>query len=1349
MKQKYLRQSNIRFALLLLLTSVMSVWASNAGVDSKINELISTDVSSKNALNINDTSCGYITGIYIYDQATDASVYGPIQDNAQININSLPNNYYLVTQTSGNVESITYLVGNSYIVENVSLYTYPAGGSNWNAGVGSYNVSVKAYKYDNANGQKCDYHNVSFDIVNGSSNITPPSSPTCSSGSFLWENNINVNNLTGNSGVPEADVRLKDGGDTQFTIPGPYPTEFNSAVTVSLDEVVSWDGYTNRVNINQGNEKWKVVFKKDGNIVFESSYTQDVDDNVTSAEWVGPLESNIFLPNGTDAIIIVHYEDSQLGEGSVDGVSNSVAPSSICVSYETPEIVAPSDPTCDNGSFLWENNIDVTTLEGSNLIPVADLRFKDGGDTQFTIPGPYPIEFSGAVTVSLDEVISWDGYGTRANTVAQNNEKWKVVFKKNGNIVFESSYTQDIADNVVSAEWIGSLESNIYLANGTDEIILVHSEDPTLGEGSIYSSSNSVVPSSICISYVASTASLGDTVFLDEDQDGIQDADEEGVAGVTVNLLDCNNNQLATTTTDANGNYVFADLDPNEDYKVEFEVPTGYELSPSNQGSNDSNDSDANANGRTSCIDLAPGEDNPTIDAGIYLPSASLGDTVFLDEDQDGIQDADEEGVAGVTVNLLDCNNNQLATTTTDANGNYVFADLDPNEDYKVEFEVPTGYELSPSNQGSNDSNDSDANPNGRTSCIDLAPGEDNLTIDAGVYLPSASLGDTVFLDEDQDGIQDADEEGVAGVTVNLLDCNNNQLATTTTDANGNYFFADLDPNEDYKVEFEVPTGYELSPSNQGSNDSNDSDANANGRTSCIDLAPGEDNPTIDAGIYLPSASLGDTVFLDEDQDGIQDADEEGVAGVTVNLLDCNNNQLATTTTDANGNYFFADLDPNEDYKVEFEVPTGYELSPSNQGNNDSSDSDANPNGRTSCIDLAPGENNPTIDAGIYLPSASLGDTVFLDEDQDGIQDAGEEGVAGVTVNLLDCNNNELATTTTDANGNYVFADLDPNEDYKVEFEVPTGYELSPSNQGSNDSNDSDANANGRTSCIDLAPGEDNPTIDAGIYLPSASLGDTVFLDEDQDGIQDADEEGVAGVTVNLLDCNNNQLATTTTDANGNYVFADLDPNEDYKVEFEVPTGYELSPSNQGNNDSNDSDANANGRTSCIDLAPGENNPTIDAGIYLPCSIDPSITVSTEGNNDNTICYGDDAVLTAAGGDQFVWKANDVVIPNESSNTLTVSPTETTVYTVVVTDSSQFDCSAEAITTIAVNPPTENTVEEVSVCAGSDYTWSQNGMTYTAADSPVMLTINDNNGCSYTATLVINEYEETEDIVNA
>jgi hypothetical protein len=118
-------------------------------------------------------------------------------------------------------------------------------------------------------------------------------------------------------------------------------------------------------------------------------------------------------------------------------------------------------------------------------------------------------------------------------------------------------------------------------------------------------------------------------------------------------------------------------------------------------------------------------------------------------------------------------------------------------------------------------------------------------------------------------------------------------------------------------------------------------------------------------------------------------------------------------------------------------------------------------------------------------PSTSLGDKVFLDIDQDGIQDLGENGVSGVTVDLLDCNGNQISTTITDGNGNYLFSDLDSDINYIVEFIPPINFFLSPSNQGGNDSLDSDAGSNGRTACIDLAPNEYNQTIDAGIYDPT------------------------------------------------------------------------------------------------------------------------------------------------------------------------------------------------------------------------------------------------------------------------
>ncbi|MBK9462535.1 MAG: carboxypeptidase regulatory-like domain-containing protein [Sphingobacteriales bacterium] len=63
-----------------------------------------------------------------------------------------------------------------------------------------------------------------------------------------------------------------------------------------------------------------------------------------------------------------------------------------------------------------------------------------------------------------------------------------------------------------------------------------------------------------------------------------------------------------------------------------------------------------------------------------------------------------------------------------------------------------------------------------------------------------------------------------------------------------------------------------------------------------------------------------------------------------------------------------------------------------------------------------------------------------MDTNGDGIQDAGEPGVSGVTVTLYDANGDVLATTTTDASGAYSFTNLPPDT-YQVGFTLPAGYE--------------------------------------------------------------------------------------------------------------------------------------------------------------------------------------------------------------------------------------------------------------------------------------------------------------------
>ncbi|MBL0146820.1 MAG: hypothetical protein IPP48_14940 [Chitinophagaceae bacterium] len=128
--------------------------------------------------------------------------------------------------------------------------------------------------------------------------------------------------------------------------------------------------------------------------------------------------------------------------------------------------------------------------------------------------------------------------------------------------------------------------------------------------------------------------------------------------------------------------------------------------------------------------------------------------------------------------------------------------------------------------------------------------------------------------------------------------------------------------------------------------------------------------------------------------------------------------------------------------------------------------------GNTTIITLSPGENQLNIDAGISFntipPTANIGDRVWLDIDKDGIQDAGEPGVAGVTVTLYDNTGAIVATTVTDANGNYLFTNVTPGTGYTIGFTAPAGTVFSPKD-ATGDANDSDADpVTGRTGSFSL-----------------------------------------------------------------------------------------------------------------------------------------------------------------------------------------------------------------------------------------------------------------------------------------
>jgi hypothetical protein len=331
------------------------------------------------------------------------------------------------------------------------------------------------------------------------------------------------------------------------------------------------------------------------------------------------------------------------------------------------------------------------------------------------------------------------------------------------------------------------------------------------------------------------------------------------------------------------------------------------------------------------------------------LPGA-IGDFVWEDLNLNGIQDPGEPGIRNVLVRLRDQNGNIIRSAITDANGFYLFDNLAPGI-YSVQFTTPSGYIPTLDNRGADDAKDSDPNPvTGITQQYTLAPGEFNLTVDAGFYR-LARIGDFVWEDFNANGLQDPGEPGIPNVTVQLTGVNalgNPVNQITTTNAMGMYEFINLVPGT-YTVTFLRPgANYLSSPANVGLNDAIDSDADeVTGATSPVFLQSNENNTTIDAGFYR-CAKVGDFVWLDTGSlENVQDPGDIGLNNIPVELYLASNPLVPYATqltrnnpSDGRPGYYLFDCVPPGVYFIRVRKPVDYDFVTPNFGLDDMIDSD-------------------------------------------------------------------------------------------------------------------------------------------------------------------------------------------------------------------------------------------------------------------------------------------------------------------------------------------------------------------------------------------------------------------------
>ena len=164
---------------------------------------------------------------------------------------------------------------------------------------------------------------------------------------------------------------------------------------------------------------------------------------------------------------------------------------------------------------------------------------------------------------------------------------------------------------------------------------------------------------------------------------------------------------------------------------------------------------------------------------------------------------------------------------------------------------------------------------------------------------------------------------------------------------------------------------------------------------------------TTEKPCYAP-VTISGTVWNDADGNAVRDVSEIGIADVSVNLIDADG-VVKTAVTAADGSYSFANLHAanyiikidtatiSNDYMLSFPIDNGVLLN---------------------AVDLI-----NIVDFG-YMPkpTGAITGTVWLDNTNYGVHDAGETGVSGAVVELVDNAGQVVAVAPVDAaSGTYVF----------------------------------------------------------------------------------------------------------------------------------------------------------------------------------------------------------------------------------------------------------------------------------------------------------------------------------------
>ncbi|WP_046746311.1 SdrD B-like domain-containing protein, partial [Kordia zhangzhouensis] len=778
----------------------------------------------------------------------------------------------------------------------------------------------------------------------------------------------------------------------------------------------------------------------------------------------------------------------------------------------------------------------------NNSEPITESVLDENAPATVDLNG-FIFEFLG-VQYNLDGTSTWT-YRVTGNGARRDLSHWKLKLFNQHNVTSSSPNTWEVHVDphfrYYGIKWDSSVRKN----GGTKTFSFTLDGRYDVGDVDFgYKAGRKLFHGVIQGPTTPSENIISGTVFNDTNANGVQDGVEGFLPGVEVKLYDdANANGLVdagealidSKITDGVGDYLFSGTSALN-VVVKAMLPA--------------NTTDFSYQATTSLTSalLLSANDITDVDFGIKRTQVVFYDisgVVYDDDNQNMIND-NEAGLVGVEVKMyhdananaiLDAGESLLATTTTDANGAYIFTQVNVTH---VIIEV-----VKPQNTttfeyvATTDTQEAITMVN--QNIIDVNFGIDQIQI------VNYNISGTVFDDNNANGTLDFGENVLANVTLTLYADNDNNgrvgagdtaIGTTTTDRDGIYGFSAVTVKNTL-VAVTVPTNtgtytYVLTTSAE-----------------VVTSSLLTDVTGVNFGINQEEVinyNISGTVYDDDSENGMLDAGEGALENITLTLYADNDNNgrigagdtiITTTTSAADGTFNFANVTTRNTI-VAVTVPANgggfmYTLTTT----------DSRVTGSTT-IDIV------NVNFGINKESDSytISGNVFNDVNSDG-DNTGDSGLSGVEVRLYaDTNQNGrvdrgeplIMTTNSDRNGNYQFIGL---TDIFVIVQV-----VVPANT---------------TQFQYMATTQVNVALNSGLSANNVNFGinrtvvilynisGVVWDDANSDQIKDANELRLGGIAVTLyndanasgtIDVGDAAISTITTSDTGAYVFTGVNlPN--------------------------------------------------------------------------------------------------------------------------------------------------------------------------------------------------------------